>query len=598
MRARAIPVLLVSLALASIFGGLGAFGSSLAAPTAASATYVYGGVGDYYGLLVLEGLGSLDFNEEEISPNGEWVIAGSLNPTPTNPYFLIQISQDPGLSPSVAGVTDLDSDAAISAAETANGITPFGSTAPQNPEPSIGTCGASNPLAVNSEGTVVGTTYYQPPNGSAAYPLCGAFVYSAQTGSELLSNLMGNANFFAYRGQAIANNGFIVGDGQTQNGNNVAFLAYPSELPTVTDVEADAGPTTGGTTVTIEGSNFNTNPGGTSFLFGGSAAIYGGGKDATDVVCATTTTCTATTPSVSAGTSDVYAGTGVGYSLANAPGDEFTYVEIPEISGVDPGGGPLGGGNTVVINGSGFVNSGLDLEDVAFDPVGDTNGSQALIVDPANVDVVSDTEIDVTAPDATAAANGAADLDTVVELTFDDNDANQFEAGTDFPGDGSYEFGAPVISSIDPGAGPLSGGNPIVISGSNFENPGLTLDDVVFDPAGDTNGSQRVTVDAAQASVVSDGELDLSAPDATTAALGKAGLDTEVTAVYSDGADVEVDSVTAEPGDERVLLRRARHHVDRSRRRSDRRRQRSRRRRQWFQQPRPSPDLGHLRSGG
>ena len=151
-----------------------------------------------------------------MSPNGQWVIAGSLVPTTSNPYYLLQISETPGKSPSVVGVTDLYSFSQVTAAQTAHGITPFGSTAPSNPEPSIGACGTSDPSAQNSSGIVVGTTYLQPPNGGPLQSTCGAFVYSAHTGSELLSNLLGNANFFAYRGQGIADNGFIVGDGLTQ----------------------------------------------------------------------------------------------------------------------------------------------------------------------------------------------------------------------------------------------------------------------------------------------------------------------------------------------------------------------------------------------
>ena len=360
---------------------------------------------------------------------------------------------------------------------------------------------------------------------------------------------MGNANFFAYRAWSISDNGFIVGDGITQRGFNVAYLAYPAELPTVTDVTPEDGTTSGGTTVTIQGSNFNTNTGATGFVFGASSVPYGGGQPATNVVCATTTSCTATTPAGSPGTFDVYASTGVGYSLADSPDDDFTYVEPPEIDSVDPVSGPLTGGNTVVVDGSGF-DSGLDLVSVDFDPTSDTNGSQAIPVSIDDVDVVSDSEIDITAPDVTTAANGAPALYTSVKLVFEDpGSGDDYQANPVTEGDDAYDFGVPIIDSIDPEGGPLDGGNQIVINGSGFDSPNLDLADVEFDPVGDTNGSEAFTADDSDFQVVSDSEIDVTAPDATDEAAPQSTLDTDVTTVFSDSDGNEVDSVPAADDD-------------------------------------------------
>ncbi len=202
-------------------------------------------------------------------------------------------------------------------------------------------------------------------------------MYSAHTGSELLSNLLGNANFFAYRGQGISNNGFIVGDGLTQRNFSVAYLAYPMTLPTVTSVTPDVGTVAGGTSVTIQGSNFNTNAGSTSFVFGVTSLPYLSGKPATNVDCTTTSLCTMTTPAGKPGTYDVYASTGVGYSEPDPTDDDFTYVQVPYISSVTPKGGPLAGGNTVIIHGSGFNNSSLPLTTVEFD-LGPSHGTATI----------------------------------------------------------------------------------------------------------------------------------------------------------------------------------------------------------------------------
>ena len=512
MRVALAPILLAGFSFSGALGSLEALQGSQAGAAQTGA----GVVGSHYAILVLEGLPSLTYNEEEISPNGQWVIAGSLVPTTSNPYYLLQISETPGKSPSVVGVTDLYSFSQVTAAQTAHGITPFGSTAPSNPEPSIGACGTSDPLAQNSSGIVVGTTYLQPPNGGPLQSTCGAFVYSAHTGSELLSNLLGNANFFAYRGQGIADNGFIVGDGLTQRNFSVAYLAYPMTLPTITSVTPDVGTVDGGTSVTIQGSNFNTNAGSTGFVFGVTSLPYLSGKPATNVDCTTTTLCTMTTPTGNPGTYDVYASTGVGYSEPDPTDDDFTYIEVPEISSVTPKGGPLAGGNTVIIHGSGFNNSSLPLTTVDFD-LGPSHGTATLVAG-GTYYVLSDSEIRVTAPDARTAADGSPTLYTSLALTFTDAEGARISSVTSTPTDAAYAFGVPVIRDVDPGGGPLDGGNRIVISGSGFEGYGLgALTGVVFAAATVTSTRPTLKVGPTDVTVVSASEIVVTeAPDATT----------------------------------------------------------------------------------
>jgi hypothetical protein len=213
-------------------------------------------------------------------------------------------------------------------------------------------------------------------------------------------------------------------------------------------------------------------------------------------------------------------------------GYEFATVEVDAVS---PSGGPLAGGTAVTITGSGFESSGLTLDKVVFDPAGDTNGSEGLDgVDPT---VVSDTEITVTAPDATDASDGEPDLATVVDVSFTDSadPGNPVSAVDATEGDSNYDYGSPLVDSVQPTGGPLSGDNEVTITGSGFEDSELTLDKVAFDPTGDTNGSEAV--DGTEATVVSDTEITVTAPDATEAAGGEPELATTVDATFDNPGD-------------------------------------------------------------
>jgi hypothetical protein len=115
--------------------------------------------------------------------------------------------------------------------------------------------------------------------------------------------------------------------------------------PTVTGVVPSSGPESGGTAVTISGSDFSTSPGGTTVDFGPVAA--------TEVSCSSSTTCTATSPA-GTGTVDVTATVAGGTSLGS-PADQFTYIPAPVVTAVSPSSGPIAGGTQVTISGSGFT---------------------------------------------------------------------------------------------------------------------------------------------------------------------------------------------------------------------------------------------------
>ena len=112
--------------------------------------------------------------------------------------------------------------------------------------------------------------------------------------------------------------------------------------PTVTSVAPTSGPTGGGTSVTISGSDFVSG-----------ATVKFGGTSATGVNFVNSTTITANAPSHSAGA--------VGVEVENPDTQKdtlssgYTYIPQPTVSSVSPIGGPPGGGTSVTISGTDFL---------------------------------------------------------------------------------------------------------------------------------------------------------------------------------------------------------------------------------------------------
>jgi len=87
--------------------------------------------------------------------------------------------------------------------------------------------------------------------------------------------------------------------------------------PTVTGVNPNSGPASGGTSVTIAGAGFVVGTTATEFTFAG--------RKATAVSCTSTTTCTVRSPAHEARTVDVRATVSKVTSAKNPPADQFTY---------------------------------------------------------------------------------------------------------------------------------------------------------------------------------------------------------------------------------------------------------------------------------
>ncbi len=110
--------------------------------------------------------------------------------------------------------------------------------------------------------------------------------------------------------------------------------------PTVTKLSAKSGPAVGGTSVTITGDDFT----GTTKVEFGNVAVT--------PLSVSESTITVLSPANAGGTADVRVTTLSGTSPITTK-DHFKY--IPSVEGVSPGSGPVAGGTSVTITGSGFA---------------------------------------------------------------------------------------------------------------------------------------------------------------------------------------------------------------------------------------------------
>ncbi|HEY3844012.1 MAG TPA: IPT/TIG domain-containing protein, partial [Acidimicrobiales bacterium] len=199
--------------------------------------------------------------------------------------------------------------------------------------------------------------------------------------------------------------------------------------PTVGAINPVAGPTTGGTPVTIIGTGFVP---GATVRFGASAA--------TNVVVASATAITASSPAGTAGTTAHVTVTTPAGTSAVVPADQFTYEAAPAVTALSPTVGPSTGGTSVTITGTGFLSGAT----VRF-------GASAA----TNVVVAGPTTITATAP---AGVSGAVNVTvTTPGGTSPIVSADQFTYGA-----------TPTVTSLNPAAGPTAAGTPVTITGSGF----------------------------------------------------------------------------------------------------------------------------------
>lgn len=199
-------------------------------------------------------------------------------------------------------------------------------------------------------------------------------------------------------------------------------------LPTVTGLSPSTVRSAGGTSVTISGSGL---AGATSVTFGGVAA--------SSFTVLSSTQISAVVPP-GTGTVDALVATVAGTSPAG-PASKLTYAPVPTIAGLVPNSGPVAGGSTVTITGSGLagVSSVLfgGVAAASFVPVSD---SEVRAVVPANA-APTTVDVRVTTP------GGTSPIVPVGEFRY---------------------AGAPSVTGLAPTSGAGSGGTKVFIVGDNL----------------------------------------------------------------------------------------------------------------------------------
>ncbi|WP_246700860.1 IPT/TIG domain-containing protein [Rhodopseudomonas sp. BR0M22] len=288
------------------------------------------------------------------------------------------------------------------------------------------------------------------------------------------------------------------------------FTYLPS--PTISTITPNSGPATGGTSVTITGTNLS---GVTSVTVGGAAATLGTNTSTSIVI---------TTPAGTAGARDVVVTTSGGSATSTGG---FTYVAAPTISSISPNSGSTGGGTSVTI-------TGTNLSGVTSVTVGGAS---------ATLGTNTSTSIAITTP---AGSAGAQD---VVVTT----------AGGSATSTGGFTYTlSPSISTITPNSGPTAGGTSVTITGTNLS--GVTSVTVggasatlgtntstsiaITTPAG-TAGARDVVVTTAGGSATSTGGFTYAAPPTISTISPSSGSTGGGTSVTISGTNLAgVTSVT------------------------------------------------------
>lgn len=201
------------------------------------------------------------------------------------------------------------------------------------------------------------------------------------------------------------------------------FVYIPA--PAITAIAPSSGPESGGTAVVISGTNLS-----------GATEVRFGPTDAASYTVDNDGQITAYSPAET-GTRNIRVTTPSGIS-PNTPIDNFAFVAAPAVTGIAPGSGPAGGGNSVTITGTDFTG----VSAVTFGGVNATGYT-----------------VDSSTQTATAPA-GSGTVDVLVTAAGEQS-ANS--AADDY----TYIV-APTVSGIAPGTGPEAGGTSVTITGTNL----------------------------------------------------------------------------------------------------------------------------------
>lgn len=225
----------------------------------------------------------------------------------------------------------------------------------------------------------------------------------------------------------------------------VPFVPAP---PTITGISPNTGVPEGGTTVTIQGTGFSTTANATMISFGGTV-ISSPGPGLPAVSCQSVTQCTVASPG-GTGTVDVVA-TVAGQSSPASAADQFIYQPVT-VTRIAPNSGPIAGGTSVAITGTGFPASPATPPTVNFGVIAATS-------------VSCSSPTSCTAMSPITMVTGSVDVTVTVQAGSTPQTSNT--SGAD-----QFTYVAPAtlpsVTGVSPKQGFLSGGTSVTITGTNL----------------------------------------------------------------------------------------------------------------------------------
>ena len=167
---------------------------------------------------------------------------------------------------------------------------------------------------------------------------------TSPTGQKTTTTVpIGLNNFYSYKIGKVALGtttvSFAAGNAKTFT---VHLVGHPGPAPTVSGLSSHAGPTAGGATVTVTGTNFS-----------GVTAVWFGSHKASNIKVISTRQLKATAPVGTAARFVRVLTSGGGLSALTGKA-VYNYLPVPALAGLRPSSGPAAGGNLVTITGSGF----------------------------------------------------------------------------------------------------------------------------------------------------------------------------------------------------------------------------------------------------
>ena len=170
--------------------------------------------------------------------------------------------------------------------------------------------------------------------------------------------------------------------------------------PTIVSIVPNTGPLSGGTVVTINGSNF------TSATQAALPSVSFGGTQATNVKIVSPLQLSATVPAHAAGSVNVQVTTVEGQSSTLA--QAFTYTSSTlAVSAVSPISGPAAGGTTVTISGADFLSGvSVTIGGLPASSVSLTNSTTLVAVTPPHASGTADVTVTNSNGDSSALSSG------------------------------------------------------------------------------------------------------------------------------------------------------------------------------------------------